>query len=136
MLKKLYRWGPSPTVIRKSYVWVGPVPFRPSSYTAAKEDGSFRVVTRSVGDPVIRIESGPVWLHNASARKSFFQSLARTTSHLVGEAKRCGGFIIPCGIRVGNFRWDQILDSDLYGVETASLEEQTMYANLLRLFTD
>src|ERR1035441_9362080 len=116
MLRKLYRWGPSRCIIRKSYVWVGPLP-QPGHCTLPRDEPSFRVVAPTEARPIIRIESGPVWLHDPIARKRFFQSLARATSHLVAEAKRYGGFIIPCGIRAGKLRWDQVLDSDLYGVE-------------------
>jgi hypothetical protein len=136
MLVKLYRWGPSRCVIRKSYVFVRPreCRFTPSQL---RSETPLRILPHHATESVIRIECAePIWLHNPVARKKFFQSLARAVSELGEEARRAGGFLVPCGVQLRNLRWDQVLDSDLHIIETFNVEEQTIYTNLLRLFSD
>lgn len=134
MLRKLYRWGPSRCILQNSYVLLGP-PVPNMSQMSSPEDGTLQVIVPANGSTIVHIKSLPVWLHNPAARKRFFQSFARLTSHLIGEARRRGASVIPCGVRINNYRWDQAAASALFEIESFDLEEQLMYTNLLRYWS-
>ena len=135
-LLQLYRFGPADHRLRKGYVIAGPEPARVQREIAKRlqNDGLFPTSSMERRPRALWIDTGFFTAHNAKARRTTADTLARSVAAAADEAIRHGASIQAAGLAVPKTgeRWEQSLCGDIHYLECLQSETMEVLTNRLR----